>query len=1123
MPIRVQLPSGETAEFPDGMAPAHIQAEIESHPTAAGSGPLGVPGFPTAPNPQITGPLDTALANNPGPGKPGGFAEHLRPVGNAGRRLARNVQGVVEHPSSLLPDPASVMFPINRGGHLDPTVPHGGLPEQVLSYGRTARDQGFTQAASDVAGDAATAYLTGKALGAAPEAAARTLNATGRGLKSAGALSSRIGIGAPSASANLGADAGAGLSETRTVGATPRSLSTRLAPKIEAASQARDSILSRSAAPPTDVSAAVSRPFDDIAAIKAHPRTGAARSRSLSQMSGVKRAIQEVQDPDTGFPTGTPKDPNLSPLEMSQLGRNVYAMTDYANPEADLANQGLKGVGANLRDKIRTAAPESATMTDQLHNMLGAEEVVKGKIGSGAIPDTKTGLIMGAVKGAKTLAGTAVGAGLDAAGSGMMKMGGAIRSFGSPVAPQTPPATGPTPPPVQLPANTPTYTPNSPAPAGYLPGPYTPPRSSSPVTTPPPVTPRGLLSEQAGPTHELLYHGGDFAGENLDRPLFTGSKSLASQYAGRPDAKLQPLLGRVGSKAPSSAISEAARNADLDNNYQKMWGIDGGLESDPQAHMFDEGQVGSPASVLRRSLMESGYDHAILPETGLGSGQDSTILLDPANQARELPPVGNLHPGRPNPGTARTRIQPTQTRPTSQQVLQDQPGYTPPKGGRRLLSTPEGIRPEPYPLPAPHQVPALESRTGPRAPSARPKVLSQMKGDMEAAALEANTPRYSPPPQIESDLPPSYRNLRSKLKSALSGPSAPMSAKLSDQITEQKQATKLRDQMQSENSGKPGMWFDEDKQEWSPKQDIPGDWKLDDQSYNDIPRLKDKPTTSTINGVPEEEYYAKRNATWSKVTAMSDADVKMMAKSDGYTGDRPRAHISQLDPDAMAAVYKKFHGTPKPKLLSKATSTRLPAPTDTDGWEALVDEGKARYNVQTHQYDYLDKAPAVASRSQLNIDPSRVEEGDHSSLGETLYHGTRADLMDSIRNKGLQPGPNIQGEDSGVYLTPNKDWAEVHANVMATGMDPWDPDMGIELPVEHQSKPAIATVNIPRKTLLHKDFASSGDSPDFIGNGSVYTRKSLPKQSVIDTKEMGISPIKSLQNKMWPKKPRGKK
>lgn len=484
----------------------------------------------------------------------------------------------------------------------------------VGDYAQTYREGGIPAVLANATGDLAGGALTGEALkGGVPlalDAGADALNATGRAAKGAGALVSRVTAGMAPAEDSLGADAGRALSQNRIVGGSPRSLASKVSARIGPAAEARDAILARSSAPPTDISTAVTDPFDDISAIKTDPKTGAVRPNGMAKMNTMRRAISSVQDPETGAITSTPKDPNLTPAQMGSLQRNVYQLTDYADPEGDLANQYTKGVGAALKDRINQAAPEASTMTDSLHDLLGAGEQLKARIGGPpSVADFSPGKLAGSLfTRAKTFGGTAAGAGLDVAGSGMQRAAGFMRdltSGGSPVAPA------------------------SPAP---------------------------------------LFNKGPRPGLPADVPA-----NAEFQEGPLPPAGTQ--------------------------DFQRS----------PTAHT-------PPTPPVRQGLPQS-------------AGPDG---------ATQGMPVGNLHPGAPDPNSARMRVLPSTSRPTSQQVISDQPGYVPPVGTRRIIAGPDGtLSPEPIPLGAGGQ-PAglLESRTGPRAPSARASLLSRLKGDMEVGSAQ---------------------------------------------------------------------------------------------------------------------------------------------------------------------------------------------------------------------------------------------------------------------------------------------------------------------------------------------------------------------------------------------------
>lgn len=604
---------GRTIVVPDDATPDEINQIVGPPPGPAGAGPLGTP-QPKAPA------LPRGLSDE------GAVREtidevstpvHNDPLSKMGAGLIRNTAGAVAHPRRTLQSMVDSVTP-------DDTGPVG-FAEQVGGPGVTAGIHLAKAAYNDpwgTLGGIAGGELTGKVAGPIADAGADALNATGRGLKTAGALSSRVGIGAPSADAAMGADAGRALSQNHIVGATPSSLMSKVNATIPEAAQARDNILARSpVGPNVDVTQPVNDSFNEITSRKTNPRTGAVRPAQQQKMVTTQRAINEVQDPQTGTPSGAPKPlGQLTPLEVGQLNRNIYDLADYQGSDSDLSNQAVKGAGAGLKAKIDEVAPEARTQTQTLHDLMGAKDTLTPKIGNGAIPTDKTGLVMSAVKGAKTYGGTKVGSLLDRAGTGAMKAGGAIRQARSPVAPSPPPSTtGVPPPPVPLTPQTGLQPPvpvTMPPSRGALPPPQPQygARAATSVTTPPPVNPRGLLGQVAG-------------------------------------------------------------------------------------------------------------------ASGAGPTPEGT-------------PVGNLHPGAPNPATAATRIRPNPAT-LSQQVLSDHPGFVAPTGGRRLIVTPEGIRPEPIPLSSPMtEITKAADRAGEVRQARAPKTIEG-----------APTPQVAAP--IPSRLPPS--------------------------------------------------------------------------------------------------------------------------------------------------------------------------------------------------------------------------------------------------------------------------------------------------------------------------------------------------------------------------------
>lgn len=535
----------EYADLPDAEVGSKVLAKYPEYgdmvaPEAkpvAGAGPLGVPQLKAHPDAAMTTAYDTAMTRNAEPG-----SEVMRPIGNAGRRVGRTLKGLVE----------GAAHPVGQFDLRGSSLP---------TYGADM------EGAENLAGDVLTGELLHGTARLAAEPAAATLNAMGRGAKSAGRFSSRVAVGAPPPVDNLGADAGAALSENRIVGATPRGLARKVAAIKGPAADARDQILARSQATPVDVRPAVNQPFDDIVAEKTNPVTGAANPGGLRRAHTTRRALTEIQDPD-GTLTGTPKATHLTPAELGKFNSNIYDMTDYTAEENSLANRGLKQAGAGVKSLIDKVAPEASTATQNLHNVMGAEDYLKSRI---TPPTTLHGAFDATArvaKGAATLGGTAVGAGLDAIGSGMKSLGGAIRRTMSPTAPTPPPQAsspvpqrGPTPP--ALPAPPPSPSPVAPAGAvpppvnggGGLPATASPPQYGATAPNLPP-SPRPTLNERVA-TNRTQPTVLPPRGQQVlpDQPGFVAPRGNRRLIAG-PDGTIRPEQLRLGT-APAPEVTPA--------------------------------------------------------------------------------------------------------------------------------------------------------------------------------------------------------------------------------------------------------------------------------------------------------------------------------------------------------------------------------------------------------------------------------------------------------------------------------------------------------------------------------------------------------------------------------------
>jgi hypothetical protein len=360
---------------------------------------------------------------------------------------------------------------------------------------------------TDAAGDLIAAGVGEGATKAVAASAGYVANKAGGGLQTLGEKVGNVTLGARAADKTYNTAPGAGISRNRIVGATKAGLLDKVQSRIDPLAQGRDTILGQSQAGPQDVRPEVNQPFNDITAVKTNPRTGAVAPSAQSRMVQTQRAINEVQDPNSGMPTGTPKPlDQLSPLEVSQLNRNVYDLADYSGtPDASLTNQAVKGAGSNLRDRLNQVAPEATDITDLLHDTLGARDVLQRQVSqSGGVPLTKTGIVGSTLGMGGRLAGSMAAAGLDTLGSGLRAVGGSLRPQPMPtVGPQNPPA-----PPRPAPVNMGTVQGQTVPPAGQLPPPG-PTGAAAPSPAPPspqlPDVPptRLLAARQAAQRGEL--------------------------------------------------------------------------------------------------------------------------------------------------------------------------------------------------------------------------------------------------------------------------------------------------------------------------------------------------------------------------------------------------------------------------------------------------------------------------------------------------------------------------------------------------------------------------------------------------------------------------------------------
>lgn len=132
---------------------------------------------PPAGDPSLLDRVNATFANNPGEGQSGGYSEHLRPIGNLGRRAVRDIAGQVSEFGQKLTNPSQWGW---RVGSADARPGNPDVIDQAKSYWDTAKNNSITQAASDIGGDALAMYAGGKAIGKISEAAPQVVPKIGR-------------------------------------------------------------------------------------------------------------------------------------------------------------------------------------------------------------------------------------------------------------------------------------------------------------------------------------------------------------------------------------------------------------------------------------------------------------------------------------------------------------------------------------------------------------------------------------------------------------------------------------------------------------------------------------------------------------------------------------------------------------------------------------------------------------------------------------------------------------------------------------------------------------------------------------------------------------------------------
>lgn len=428
----------------------------------------------------------------------------------------------------------------------------GALTDQVKGYAADAHKD--PRMALTNAGGDALALATAHAV---PKVAGTALDAAGSGLKKAGRLTGEVVAKTNALDREYSTRPGAGISENRIVALTRPSLLRKVKDTVPDLKAQETAVLSNSTAPPIDLSQPVNSPFDAIRNEKANPTTGAAPPPQMRQLSLTQAILNAQTDPITGQPIPIPRRLVQSPVEAAQFKSNIGEMANYDTVDSTLANQALKGAGAGIRDQIVQAVPESAPITQRLHDTLGLRDKLQSQIGgSGQALPPGGGILSKAVNAvADPLlvgGGTTAASLMDLVGSGLKKAGGMLNPSvaGHPPTPSStvPPPTSPAAPgQLALPA------PQGPGGAPVVIPPQLPP-VASPTRT---INPASPPPNVAGSPQAYERVSGFYQPEPVAptyQPSTGGLKGPIGQFATRPRGKFGPKVETNAFTTPSTSL-----------------------------------------------------------------------------------------------------------------------------------------------------------------------------------------------------------------------------------------------------------------------------------------------------------------------------------------------------------------------------------------------------------------------------------------------------------------------------------------------------------------------------------------------------------------------------------------
>jgi hypothetical protein len=305
-----------------------------------------------------------------------------------------------------------------------------GHPERIPGY--TAGNEMANEVQQN--GLKAIPHLAGQAIGSLmggelAGGAGRAIGEGGNLLRKGAAGLNNAALGAD---LSYGANPGEALSTNRITGLSPTSIASKVESRIpEAVTEHRGIVASAPKNTLINTGPIVNDPFNAQKAAKTNPKTGVATTAQLRGANATQRLLTNVIDPETGKATMLMRDPNLTPLEATDLKSNIYGMTNYdPTGNSTLSNNALKGSAHGLKTSVEQAVPESIPSGQRLHNLMAAKDTLAPYSTARGLDLSKSGLM----KNATMTGATGTAALGDLLGAGSQNVAPAINLIAPPVA-----------------------------------------------------------------------------------------------------------------------------------------------------------------------------------------------------------------------------------------------------------------------------------------------------------------------------------------------------------------------------------------------------------------------------------------------------------------------------------------------------------------------------------------------------------------------------------------------------------------------------------------------------------------------------------------------------------------